>query len=172
MAETRRFAFQPDPDAAATARRAFAALCVDLGGALPPSAAIEHVGATSVAGCETNGDLDVCVRVDRADFRAADAALAARFDRHVSAVSNEKFAAFRDRARQPPLDIVLAVRGAPMDNFVRFRDCLRADPALVARYNVFKRDHDGAETEAFAAAKSEFIWTAILENAGFARRTG
>jgi len=46
--------------------RAAAALFV-----LVPFAAVEHVGSTAVPGSATKGDLDILVRVDRADFENA-----------------------------------------------------------------------------------------------------
>ncbi len=50
---------------------------------LPTSADIRHIGATTVWGCLTKGDLDVVVRVSLGDFPEADAVLSALFARNV-----------------------------------------------------------------------------------------
>lgn len=46
---------------------------------LPASAELEHVVATAVPGCLTNGDLDICIRIAASDFEAADNVLARSF---------------------------------------------------------------------------------------------
>ena len=97
-----------------------------------------HVGATAVPGCLTKGDLDVVVRVEPADFAAAEARLAGRFGRNAGSVRTEDFAAFAEAGRSPPLGIQLTVKGGALDIFHAFAAALRGDPALVRRYNALK----------------------------------
>lgn len=166
MGAGERFVLVPARDAADAADRAFVRLRDGLAAMLPRASGIEHVGATAVPGCETKGDLDVVVRVAPGDFAAADAALSGMFERNLGSDLTEGFAAFKDDGVRPPLGVQLVVRGAPQDVFVRFRDLLRADPGLVARYNALKRRYDGVDMDDYRAAKSAFIETLLSERAG------
>ena len=148
---------------AGAAEQAFAAWAVTLAAILPPNAEIEHIGATAVPGCLTKGDLDILVRVARADFAAAEAALAARFDRNLGSVRTSEFAAFADEAADPPLGVQLAVRGGELDDFLAFRDLLRADPALLAAYNALKRRHHGGSMQAYRSEKDALIARALAD---------
>ncbi|MGY2049466.1 GrpB family protein [Methylobacterium sp. JK268] len=162
--EEERFRLTDAAAAAAIADRAFASLRRRLGTVLPPGAGIEHVGATAVPGCETKGDLDLVVRVSAGEFAAADAALARLFPRNTGSVRTEDFSAFADEAYRPPLGVQLVVQGSALDDFTGFRDRLRAEPALVARYNALKRAHDGAPMDTYREAKAAFI-DAVLNGA-------
>lgn len=155
MTETFRLA--PSQTAAASAAVAFERWRLCLAAPLPESADIEHVGATAVSGCLTKGDLDICVRVDRAEFAAADAALAALFARNDGSIRTDAFSAFAAVEADPPLGVQLVVRGGELDVFVRFRDALRADPALVAAYNDLKVGFDSRPMDDYRAAKAAFV---------------
>jgi GrpB-like predicted nucleotidyltransferase (UPF0157 family) len=154
---TETFRLVPAQTAAAHAAAAFERWRLDIAALLPESVDIQHVGATAVPGCLTKGDLDMCVRVDRADFVAADAALAARFARNDGSIRTDAFSAFAADEADPPLGVQLVVRGGELDVFVRFRDALRADPALVADYNGLKAGFDGRPMDAYRAAKAAFV---------------
>ncbi|WP_265919060.1 GrpB family protein [Cupriavidus nantongensis] len=139
------------------AERLFRALRRRLAAVLPTDAVIEHVGATSVSGCLTKGDLDICVQVSEETFAEADRVLGALYERNLGSVRTAGFSAFKHDELRPPVGIQLVARGAPLDVFVRFRDCLRADPVLVDHYNALKRTYDGAAMSDYRAAKSAFI---------------
>ncbi len=53
--------------------------------------------------------------------------------------------------------VQLIVAGGEHDSFVEFADALRADGALVERYNALKQSWDGRPMEEYRAAKAEFI---------------
>ncbi|WP_349609496.1 MULTISPECIES: GrpB family protein [Cupriavidus] len=144
----------------------FRSLRPRLAAVLPPDAAIEHVGATAVSGCLTKGDLDISVQVGPEAFAAADLALSGLFERNTGSVRTDSFSAFKCDEVRPPVGIQLVVRGAPLDVFVRFRDSLLADPALIERYNALKRSQEGAEMRAYRAAKSAFIASVLGRSAG------
>ncbi|WP_238280623.1 GrpB family protein [Methylobacterium goesingense] len=128
-----------------------------LGPALPTSADIRHVGATAIPGCLTKGDLDLVVRVDAADFPAAEVCLAARFARNAGSIRTEDFAAFADDGQPLPLGIQLTVKGGPFDVFHHFADALRGDAGLLERYNALKTRCDGLPMDAYRDEKSRFI---------------
>ncbi|MDR7101869.1 GrpB family protein [Croceicoccus sp. BE223] len=153
-----RFLLAADADRARRrADAAFADLVPGLRAALPAGAEFHHVGATSIPGCLTKGDLDVNVRLPAADFDAAERALAARFDRNVGTVRTADFASFEDDDRDPPLGIQLTAFGSAYDFFLEFHRALRADPAAVDAYNALKRRHDGGDMDAYREEKSRFV---------------
>ena len=77
MSGDQLFRLAADSDAArVAAERLFATVSDQLRALVPPSAEIRHVGATAIPGCLTKGDLDVAVRVERADFAPADRQIA------------------------------------------------------------------------------------------------
>lgn len=61
---------------------------------LLPGAEIEHIGATAIPGTLTKGDVDLCVRVARAGFRAAADTLAVHFTTKQPENWTEDFASF------------------------------------------------------------------------------
>ncbi|MFT4277233.1 MAG: GrpB family protein [Rhodopseudomonas sp.] len=143
------------------AERLFVAVQQQLVAVLPKTCELLHIGATSVPGCLTKGDLDIVVRVQREDFQAAEAALAARYARNSGSVRTNEFAAFEDETCTPHLGIQLTVKGGGFDVFHQFAAALRADPALVKRYNELKRAHDGQPMDRYRAAKDAFVTDAL-----------
>lgn len=129
-----------------------------LEGLLPSGVEIHHVGATSVPGCLTKGDLDVCVRTPPSLFSVCDDALASRYPRNEGSDRTPVFSSFA----QGNLGIQLVVRGSELDTFLAFRDLLRADPALLEVYNALKLVWDGRPMDAYRDAKGEFILAALL----------
>jgi GrpB-like predicted nucleotidyltransferase (UPF0157 family) len=127
--------------------------------ALIPDARIEHVGSTAVAGSLTKGDLDVCVIVTAEDFAAATEILAGYYSVHQPENWNEALASFT----APPEDGVeigiqlIVSGGADEDCFIGWRERLRSDPGLRARYDRVKRDHAGGSVEDYRAAKEQLI---------------
>jgi len=144
-------------EAAPPADAAFHAFLQAWAGRLPASADIAHIGSTAIPGCLTKGDLDVCVRADREDVASIDALLAARYARNAGSFRSAEFSAFTDDNQQPPLGVQLVVRGSELDVFVRFRDCLLRDPALVDAFNALKVACAGQPMEAYRRAKADFI---------------
>jgi GrpB-like predicted nucleotidyltransferase (UPF0157 family) len=158
MGHYETFKLAPDPDAARGAAEAlFRKVASELAAVLPPSAEVLHIGATAVPACLTKGDLDIVVRVDRADFTVADALLVERLDRNVGSIRTDDFAAFEDAHRSPHLGVQLTVKGGAFDDFHHFVEALRADPALVRRYNELKQQFHGCPMVDYWAAKDAFV---------------
>jgi GrpB-like predicted nucleotidyltransferase (UPF0157 family) len=152
------FSLAADPDAARLAAEAlFNATREQLTALLPPSSEVLHIGATSVPGCLTKGDLDIVVRVARADFAAAETALARRFARNEGSIRNADFAAFEDAGRSPHLGVQLTVKGGALDVFHLFSDALRNRPDLVQRYNRLKLDFHDKPMASYREAKDAFV---------------
>jgi GrpB-like predicted nucleotidyltransferase (UPF0157 family) len=136
----------------------FARRRADLEGMLP-GARIEHVGSTAVPGSLTKGDLDICVIVDAAEFERASRLLAGRFEIH----QPENWSATLASFTAPPEDgIDVGVQLVPAGSadelhFVGWRDRLRGDPELRARYDELKRRHQDGGMDAYRAAKERLI---------------
>ena len=139
------------------AERAFSALLTVLTPILPATADVSHVGATSIPGCVTKGDLDVVIRVQAADFAAAEAALARRFRRNSGSIRTGDFTAFEAPDRVPQLGIQLTTIGGTFDIFHLFAEALRTDPDRLHRYNDLKRAFQGRPMDSYRSAKAAFI---------------
>jgi GrpB-like predicted nucleotidyltransferase (UPF0157 family) len=124
-----------------------------------PGAGIEHVGSTSVPGSLTKGDLDICVIVPGAEFERASRVLADHFKIHQPENWSPTLASFT-APRGDGIDVgVQLVPAGSLDerDFVGWRDRLRADPELRARYDELKRRHRGEGMDAYRTAKEALI---------------
>lgn len=146
-----------DESLSATARKTFHTFHDFWIPKLPPRTKIEHVGATSVPGCVTRGNLDVCVIAMRADFEVVREKLAQVYGPAEDIAATDEFASFVDMDCRPPLLIQLVVREGEMDIFTAFRDMLRDKPAVLSAYNQMKRSYNGKSLAAYRAAQDEFI---------------
>ncbi|MEC7308962.1 GrpB family protein [Vibrio gigantis] len=124
---------------------------------LIPNARVEHVGASSIPSAVSKGDLDIFVGVDLGELEDV-------IERLTTLGFNEKL----DTLRTPELcmlestsgdDVALQVvaNGSEFECFLRFRDKLRANPALVEQYNTLKMSCEGWPQEEYRAKKSAFI---------------
>ncbi len=152
-----RVRFQCSASLAETAEREAAAIIPELRQRLPAGVEILHVGATSVSGCLTKGDLDLVVRVDAPDFQAARDALDSAYCKNLGSPRDDTFASYAIEGRSLPVGIQLVVRGSALDDFHSFWERLRASPQLKDEYNALKRQWDGGDMEQYRAAKSDFI---------------
>jgi GrpB-like predicted nucleotidyltransferase (UPF0157 family) len=156
------FSLHPDAAAArAAADELFERTVARIRPLLPASADIRHIGATAVPGCLTKGDLDIVVRVQAADFPAADAALVAHFARNTDSMRSDTFSSFESASTLPHLGIQLTVIRGENDFFHTFAEALTRDPDLLARYNALKCAYDGHPMDEYRVAKGAFIERAL-----------
>lgn len=128
---------------------------------LLPDAEIDHIGATSIPGALTKGDIDLVVRVAPEAFASAIDALRGHFIVKQPDNWTAAFASFGDDGCELPLGIQLVpVAGGP-DFMTLLRDHLRTHPERLAEYNQLKADHAAQGAESYWQAKNEFI-TRIL----------
>jgi GrpB-like predicted nucleotidyltransferase (UPF0157 family) len=127
--------------------------------ALLPGARIEHVGSTAVPGSLTKGDLDICVIVEGGEFERASRVLADRFEIHQPENWSATLASFTAPSEDGiDVGVQLVPAGSTDElNFVGWRDRLRADPELRARYDEVKRRHRTDGIDAYRAAKERLI---------------
>jgi GrpB-like predicted nucleotidyltransferase (UPF0157 family) len=128
-----------------------------------PDAEVEHVGATSVPGALTKGDVDVLVRVSPERFETAAQCLRRLYVVHQPHNWTPTLASFVDpEADEIPVGIQLVVAGSEDDAmFGAFRDALTGDPALLAKYNDLKRRLDGEQYSRYTEIKGRFIERAL-----------
>ncbi|TXH47774.1 MAG: GrpB family protein [Burkholderiaceae bacterium] len=121
---------------------------------------LEHVGSSAVPGAVSKGDLDACLIVPPM--------LLAGWVSRLEAVGYRVKA---DTLRTPELCMLemhgphdagehavqLIAEGSSFEDFLRFRDLLRADAALVRAYNGVKRDAAHLDDAGYRAAKAHFI---------------
>lgn len=127
--------------------------------AMLPGARIEHVGSTAVPGSLTKGDLDICVTVEGEEFERASRVLAGRFEIHQPENWSATLASF---TASPEDGIDVGIQLVPAGSadelhFVGWRDRLRADPGLRARYDDAKRRHQADGMDAYRTAKEVII---------------
>jgi GrpB-like predicted nucleotidyltransferase (UPF0157 family) len=121
-----------------------------------PGAVVEHIGATAIAGAWSKGDIDLLVRVPAVRFADAVAALRSLYAPHQLENWSATFASFVLPGAAVGAQLVAS--GGPEDTeFLRFRERLSSEPALLAEYNDLKRSHEGGSEEEYRAAKGAFV---------------
>lgn len=130
---------------------------------LVPGAAVEHVGATSIPGALTKGDVDLMVRVPAHEFAAAEKALGGRYAIAEPTAWSATAAHFSDDdGPELPVGIQLVSSGsADEDRIDRLRRLLRR-PEVVERCNELKRRHEGGDPGAYARAKRS-LYSELLD---------
>jgi len=127
---------------------------------------VEHIGSTAVPGLCAKPVLDVMLGVTRlADLQARHAALADlgyRYRPEHEAQLPERRYFTRDAGpARPRVHLHGVVRGSALwRDQLAFRDALRADAALAARYGALKRElalRHAADKAAYTEAKGPFV---------------
>jgi GrpB-like predicted nucleotidyltransferase (UPF0157 family) len=131
---------------------------------LVPTAHVEHVGATSVPGLLTKGDLDLQVSVSRQDFERAVVILQTEYSNHQLENWTKSFASFNfEGDSKIPVGVQLAIEDSESDIFVKSRDLLLARPEKVAELNRLKQSHADGDMNTYIEHKGEFF-TMLLED--------
>ncbi|HZQ80638.1 MAG TPA: GrpB family protein [Gaiellaceae bacterium] len=118
---------------------------------------VHHIGATSLPFGHTKGDVDVNVRAGADAFAPLVAALRARLEEAQRENWTPSFASFSTGAYELPLGIQVTVIGSPDDFLLALRDRMRADAALLQRYDECKLAAAAAGADAYWAAKNELL---------------
>ena len=125
---------------------------------LCPNALVEHVGATSVPGSLTVGDLDIQIRVTKQDFHSTCEKLKSLYhENHPHLWTNELALFHKKDHSEMPMSIMVTVIDTVFDEFYKTRDLLRKDKEMLAKYNDLKRRFEGKSIEEYKKAKREFF---------------
>lgn len=119
---------------------------------------VQHVGATSVEGLLSKGDLDIQVRVAAKDFEAAKAMLRDTYEVAQEENWNQSFASFKDDSGEVSVGVQLTVIDSEDDDyFYKLRDILNKDAESREAFNQLKRNYNGVSMDEYRRAKSKFI---------------
>lgn len=135
----------------------FDRLSLELRGLLP-DARIEHIGASSVPGAISKGDLDIFVGVQRGDFEEA----IRRMNRlgYVQKTDTLQTSSLRmlvcDRF-EVDVAVQLVEDDSEFEMFLKFRDFLLKDEDLLNKYNAMKLCCVGFDPDSYRRKKSRFI---------------
>jgi len=122
---------------------------------LLPDAGIEHIGATSVPGSITKGDLDINVRVEPNDFQRAMEILAGLYQINQPDNWTSCFASFKDDSRD--LGVQLTALRSVDDFFVAQREYLKNHPEKVTDLNGLKLKFEGKSMDEYRKEKGIFF---------------
>ena len=126
--------------------------------AILPDARIEHVGASAIAGAYSRGGVDVCVAVPRETFDEALGVLCeAGYVQGALDDAGDRRAALIAPHAATALTLQLIESGSAHEALMRFRDALRGDATLLARYNAIKIEAGPLGGAAYRDAKARFI---------------
>ena len=126
--------------------------------AILPDARIEHVGASAIPGAYSRGGVDVCVAVPHEAFDEALGVLCeAGYVQRAQSDADERRAALSAPQSDVALTLQLIESGSRHEALMRFRDALRADATLLARYNAIKIEAGPLGSAAYRDAKGRFI---------------
>ena len=132
---------------------------------LLPDATIEHVGSSAIPGALTKGDVDVMVQVEAAQFASARSALDSRFSYNPEMPPEDEFVSYSGEYQGMDFGIQLVSGNDDQFGFLRWREALKADSELLAKYNRIKQSRADSNMEAYRAAKSALILSFLEENA-------
>ncbi len=126
--------------------------------AILPDARIEHVGASAIPGAYSRGGVDVCVAVPREGFDEAMGVLSeAGYVPNAHWAGDDRRAALAAPHAGVALTLQLIESGSGHEALMRFRDALRADAQLLARYNAVRIAAAPQGAAAYGGAKAGFI---------------
>lgn len=131
-----------------------------------PSARIEHIGSSAVAGAVSKADLDICIIVGAAELEAVVQTLRQYgYTEKLDTLRTEELCMLECTLQNEAHALQVVASGSRFETFfVAFRNLLRAKPELVEQYNQIKLQSAGLGVEKYREAKSQFIAAALAAN--------
>ena len=143
---------QGDPHALQGIRQKYVKLICSL----LPTADVQEVGSTAIAGMIGKQDIDLQALVAQGSFIAARALLDQHFRRDEQQLSSDIYQAYHLDGDQN-VSIQLTVKSGPHDVFLAFLNILRSDAYVREQYANLKKRYDGRSMDEYRHAKQEFI---------------
>ena len=123
-----------------------------------PDARVEHIGASSIPGAISKGDLDVFVGIRRSEFRQSILLLREiGFSEKQETLRTPSLCMLESERYGCDVAVQLVENGSRFEMFLEFRDALQRDPKLVADYNNMKRRCEALDENRYREIKSTFI---------------
>lgn len=130
--------------------------------ALLPGAELHHIGATSVPGAFTKGDIDILLRLPPDDFMVAVEVFKQHFQLKQPDNWTAEFASFGDDTKYAlPVGLQVVVKDSENDFFLFLRDYFIENPEALHEYNRLKVVNSAGGEERYWNAKNDFL-TRIL----------
>ncbi|EHN67977.1 GrpB family protein [Aliivibrio fischeri] len=128
---------------------------------LLPTARVEHIGASSIPGLISKGDLDIFIGVEVSEISNSILTLEQLgFEEKLNTLRTNELCMMESLSSDVSFQIVS--NGSEFESFLHFRDKLRAAPELVSEYNELKRRCTGFSQTDYRKVKSKFI-TRVLD---------
>lgn len=127
-----------------------------------PRARIEHIGASSVPGAASKGDIDVCVAVPKTEFdRAVLTIQTLGWRIKTDTFRSEQLCMLEGPRTDIPVSVQLIEIGSRFEFFFHFRDLLKSNPELLSQYNELKCRFAGHGDQVYRDEKAKFIHAAL-----------
>ncbi|MEZ8201871.1 MULTISPECIES: GrpB family protein [Vibrio] len=127
-----------------------------------PTARMEHVGASSIAGAISKGDLDIYVEVtlDEMD-NATKKLLELGFVEKKDTLRTLELCML-EAGNGDDIAVQLVAKDSEFEFFLHFRDALNDHKTLVEQYNQLKSKFEGKSQASYRTAKSQFIEQVLM----------
>lgn len=118
----------------------------------------EHIGASSVTGSVSKGDLDIFFGVDKNEFhQTIDRLKEIGFTEKENTLRTDELCMMVTEKYNFDVALQIVVSGSEFEDFVNFRDFMISRPDLVEELNELKRNCRGFAPEEYRSVKSKWI---------------
>lgn len=129
-----------------------------------PNARFEHIGASSIPGSVSKGDLDIFVGVNRSDFeKTLQESKAIGFCEKDGTLRTDELCMMVTDKYNYDVALQVVVNGSEFESFIKFRDFMITRPDLVEELNALKRSCSDFYPDDYSAKKSNWVQD-ILKN--------
>ncbi|MBU2709652.1 GrpB family protein [Zooshikella harenae] len=123
---------------------------------LPFSSRVEHIGASSIPGAISKGDLDIFVGVEPSVIENAIIMLQSLgFEEKLDTLRTSELCMLESPFENVAIQVV--ANGSKFEFFLTFRDLLSSSPQLVEEYNNLKMSCVGLTHSEYREKKSAFV---------------
>lgn len=129
---------------------------------LLPLSRVEHIGASSVPGAVSKGDLDIFVGVEPTEIESTIVKLQSLgFEEKLDTLRTPELCMLEAPFEAVAIQVV--VHGSKYEFFLTFRDLLRSSSQLVEEYNKLKISCEGLTHAEYRQKKSAFVERVLVE---------
>lgn len=123
-----------------------------------PYVRFEHIGASSIKGSVSKGDLDIFIGVSNDMFQATlNTLLKAGFREKQDTLRTDELCMMITDKYNHDVALQVVVNGSEFEDFIMFRDFMITRPDLVEELNHLKRSSKGLDPDDYRQRKSEWV---------------